>query len=167
MAVRKEGNITTADTFEELLEHQAQQEDRAYEWISTEQWDIADGSKHYFMRPTPFQDQMLMIYGWTWDWYGDKEQWEQLPHDSEDYQERKYEHKHYTASLKRGYVFTRSFSLVEPEGELGTHHLSGLIPITEKHFEEARSSGWIPGENDITVMNAFIARYQEEIKEDK
>ena len=43
---------------------------------------------------------------------------------------------------KRGLVFSRCFSVVCPEGELGTHPIATLSEISREEFEAAEARGW-------------------------
>ncbi len=166
MAVHRDGNIGWSDKasaeeqLADIFDERQKMEEAAYKWIAQEQWELADGRKHHFMVPSPYGDQTLMIYGWTWDWELEKSKWEQLPPGSEDRMESEYEYETYTDSLKRGYAFTRSFSVIEPDGELGSHHISTMCPIDQAQFERAREHKWIPSQEDTVVLNQFIERYR-------
>lgn len=43
---------------------------------------------------------------------------------------------------KRGLVFSQCFSVVETDGEVGTHPLAALTEISREEFEAARARGW-------------------------
>ena len=46
---------------------------------------------------------------------------------------------------RRGAFAAECFSVVEPGGEYGMVAVtSGVVPITEREFEAARSRGWLP-----------------------
>lgn len=45
----------------------------------------------------------------------------------------------------RNYRFTRCFSVMCPEGELGDTHLSTMHKISQRQFEMARGMGWPSG----------------------
>ncbi len=49
----------------------------------------------------------------------------------------------YDEMLDRGYIYGRCFSVIEPEGELGSNHI-GLITarIDEATFNRAKANGW-------------------------
>jgi hypothetical protein len=44
---------------------------------------------------------------------------------------------------QRGYIMGEWFSTISPEGELGTHHASGLNTIPEHEFNQAWKRGWV------------------------
>ena len=164
MALERDGNIIWSDKsgaeeqLTEILEARQAQEEVAYHWISDEQWALADGRKHHFMIPHPYGEQTLMIYGWTWDWEYDKEKWKDLP-PGEERRESEYEYETYMDSLKRGYAFTRSFSVIEPVGELGSHHISTMVPLTEEQFNNAEANAWVPNYVDTILLLEFKERY--------
>lgn len=43
---------------------------------------------------------------------------------------------------RRGWIFTESFSVVEPHGEYGSQPLSELQEISRSEFEQARERDW-------------------------
>lgn len=43
---------------------------------------------------------------------------------------------------KRGYMFGEAWSAPYPEGELGSTHVSQVVPISEGMFNMAREAGW-------------------------
>lgn len=163
MAVHKDGNIMYSDNegneFEELMAERERLEKQAASYISPEQEVFTDGTKRYFMRPVPMDDQVLIIWGWTWDWEWQKSEWVDLP-ESEEKAEARTEYQTYKESLTRGYVFTRSFSLFEPSGEFGSHHVSALIPITEEDFHHAENNQWVPDEETKRIHLGFVDRYR-------
>lgn len=57
------------------------------------------------------------------------------PNDEHDKQ-------HIAEMKKRGQVFSECFSVVETEGELGTHPLAAVTEISREEFEAARARGW-------------------------
>lgn len=44
--------------------------------------------------------------------------------------------------FERGYRFARTYSAVEPDGELGDVHVSVMRKITREEFGQARENGW-------------------------
>jgi hypothetical protein len=46
------------------------------------------------------------------------------------------------SSFQRGYRFGWHFSTVEPDGELGSTHVSTMRKITREEFEAAKARGW-------------------------
>lgn len=49
---------------------------------------------------------------------------------------------HIVQQLENGYLFGRCYSVVVPEGELGSTHRSQVTQITQQEFESAREKGW-------------------------
>lgn len=49
---------------------------------------------------------------------------------------------HIVHQLENGYLFGRCYSVVVPEGELGSTHRSQVTRITQQEFESAREKGW-------------------------
>jgi hypothetical protein len=49
------------------------------------------------------------------------------------------------ASLERGYVFGKAYSVVEPTGELGDTHVSQMVEVPRETWELARSYNWAIG----------------------
>lgn len=47
-------------------------------------------------------------------------------------------------SRKRGYLFGRCYSLIEPDGEIGSTHAVDVVPVSEDVFELARANDWMP-----------------------
>lgn len=48
----------------------------------------------------------------------------------------------FTESYADGFRMTRSYSVVESEGELGDVHVLNMTPITEAEFQHAKANGW-------------------------
>jgi len=48
---------------------------------------------------------------------------------------------------KRGYMFGRAYSVITPEGELGSTHVAMAIPIPEWLFIEMCERGWTTGDD--------------------
>ncbi len=46
-------------------------------------------------------------------------------------------------SHERGYRFGRWYSMVEPDGEIGSNHVSNMVPITKEQFDQiVQTQGW-------------------------
>jgi hypothetical protein len=54
------------------------------------------------------------------------------------------------SSRKRGYIFGRAYSEIEPRGELGSTHVTCMWPIPEAAFKEAKEQNWRPDLSDET-----------------
>jgi hypothetical protein len=62
-------------------------------------------------------------------------------------------------SHTRGYLFGRAYSIVEPQGELGSTHRANVWPIDSELFDAASDAGWdldkMPGENLDQLYQVF------------
>lgn len=132
------------DSFEEMMNKERERQAKAYKWITDNQWDIADGKKHWFVQPVPTSDHTIYIFGWSWDW--DKEQEELEAETNEETRaELEYEIRHYREALTRGFIFAKTFAgTYAYEHELGSVHISQIVEITEREFLMAKSIGWFP-----------------------
>lgn len=150
----------TFDSFEEMMEAERKQQAIAYKWIVDEQWEMADGLKHYFVQPVPYEDQILCIFGWTWDWEKEKKEVESESTDPMEKSERRMEIAHYKEAMTRGFVFARTFAMTYAyaDGELGSVHISQCIEISESEFMEAKANGWSPPDSVQDKIVAFILR---------
>lgn len=117
------------------------------EGVSPKQAALLNGKKHYFAIPAEIPDRksetgwsLLVIYGYTKDWLSESYD----EYDEETRAEMEEERRLYLETLKRGYVMSRSYSMVLPYGEYGSHHASRLLPISEENFEQAKASNWDP-----------------------
>jgi hypothetical protein len=57
-------------------------------------------------------------------------------------EERKSEQEMIEGAHARGYRFGTAYSIVEPDGELGSTHLSRMVPISKDMFLGARLHHW-------------------------
>lgn len=154
-----DGQALRFDSFEEMQEAEAKQSIIAKTWISDEQRLLGDLKKHYFVKPLPMDSQILFIFGWTWDLDRDREEALTEP-EGEDRDGKLEDNAMLREAVERGYVFTRSFSVLCENGELGSHHLASIIPISEGEFEEARQARWEPTLSVMKAISDFIKRYR-------
>ena len=56
--------------------------------------------------------------------------------------ERRVEQEMIEGAHARGYRFGKAFSIVEPDGEIGSTHCSVMVPITGEMFARAESHRW-------------------------
>jgi hypothetical protein len=66
-----------------------------------------------------------------------------------DEDEAKHSAQHILDQRRRGYLFGKAWSVIEPRGELGTTHVSEVVPIPFALFEYARRNDWTLPEHDI------------------
>jgi len=113
-------SIMGFESFEELQEYMATAEREAVEKTIPKQWEITWGS--FVIRVV----DRLVIFGRIWTEF--------------NYHEGEYELQQDAHS--RGYRYGRYYSVVEPEGELGSAHISTLWEITQSDFLTAMLNGW-------------------------
>lgn len=62
-------------------------------------------------------------------------------------------------SRRDGYLFGRCYSIVEPDGEIGSTHVSQVCPISKELFEDARRREWsLPAPGVISGADADFVR---------
>jgi len=130
--------MTSFDTAESLLEYVQNIRARAQESLKDSRYqptDFPHGT--YFFNWAAYESRGILVFGYV------KEP--DPPSDSEgeeareDYEaEVEYDRDNRSA----GYVFGRAFSVVMPEGELGSVHVTRIVPISQEVFELARANGW-------------------------
>lgn len=124
--------------FESFTEAFAQMriwEEQANAKVTKEQRTITWGS--HFLHPHPRLG--LLIFGHT-------QTEDQLVADERscgaDEEEAEATLRTIRNSHERGYRFGRHYSTVEPEGELGSTHISRCWPLTAEQFRQAQELGW-------------------------
>jgi hypothetical protein len=75
--------------------------------------------------------------------------------------EWEYTKRQLDASLANGYLYSMCFSIIEPDGELGSVHASGVFPITHDEFAKAMRRGWTPGPWLMELRDAIVKRIDE------
>ena len=50
--------------------------------------------------------------------------------------------RHQFEMMERGYRFGRAYSVIVPDGEFGSTHVSEMVPLRKEEFEDARKAGW-------------------------
>ena len=125
--------IESFDSLDDAFEFMRRQEQLANEAVTDEQRNIAYGD--YWVR----HDQPVVIYGYIMTR-------EELEHGEleagAEPDELVETMRVMDSSYARGYRFGRCYSEWEPEGELGSTHISCMIKITREQFEHAQSRGW-------------------------
>lgn len=96
--------------------------------------------ERYWMQPTEYG---FIVYGHCWSKTTltdeTKKTYAKYP-DEEDHSDD--EIRSSLEARKRGYMFGKAWSAPYPEGELGSTHVSQVIPISEDMFNRARDAGW-------------------------
>lgn len=62
----------------------------------------------------------------------------------DDIAEFAYAAKYLIDNRQQGLLFGRWYSVVEPQGELGSTHINTIDPITKQAFQEAKACSWQP-----------------------
>jgi len=130
-------------SFEEMMRVIGERMDAAILRIKPEQWKLADGKEHWFLKlwsPGP-QYEAILIAGHIPDL--DEHRRDLIERYGDD-EETGYEMRQMRDNLSRGLAFTRSYSVVEPDGEYGDHHISTLLEITREQFEALQAQGFSP-----------------------
>lgn len=116
------------DSMEEMLEFMAKAEAEANQMLLDEQRGIGYGD--YWCRPVP--EQGVFVFGRVMP--------EEEAYDGEDAGSIAMLRDSYS----RGYRFGTAYSILGPEGELGSTHIANMWPITEEDFNDAAAQRWRP-----------------------
>jgi hypothetical protein len=123
------------DSMEEMTAYLMQQERQAIENALPEQWNITWGA-----RVVRIVDK-LAIFGQIYterEFLAENTKAGEAPSE-----EILYELDDLRNAHQRGYRYGRWYSVVEPEGEYGSAHVSTLWEITTLDFDTARAGGWV------------------------
>ena len=71
------------------------------------------------------------------------------------------------ASYGRGFRYGMHYSVLCPEGELGSAHISTMWPITELDFHRAKEIGWTPQEDTRHWWEDLANRIERELLDDE
>lgn len=123
------------DNFEDAFEDMRKAEEAANRRVLPPQRLIGWGD--YWFRVIPDWD--LVIFGYVYT-EAENEKGERDAGASDE--EWEYTHNVELDSYKRGYRFGKAYSTIEPTGELGSTHISEMVPISQEQFEEARGLKW-------------------------
>lgn len=145
------GGMFASGTWEELQELMARNEYTANTELWPEQKNMLETKgDQYFLNIQPGLD--FAIFGEAWSVetsdrselksYGVKSVEELSTGDNGDREAYDYTCKALRASRERGYIFGQAYSIVCPDGELGSTHVSQMWPISKEAFEEARTLNW-------------------------
>jgi hypothetical protein len=150
-------HITSYDTLEEAYADMANQEAAANERLLPEQRAMIDCTDEQYFVNVAVNIQELFIAGEAWS--SDRADREELESyhvkdvselDDEQRAEFLYSRRMMRDSRKRGYIFGRGYSVIEPNGELGSTHVANMWPIDKAAFDEAREQKWQPDLLDVT-----------------
>jgi len=61
---------------------------------------------------------------------------------------------------RRGYLFGMHYSLVEPDGEIGSTHKSVAWPIDKTLFDAAQAVGWDPARLSMEYLRTLMETYK-------
>lgn len=124
-------HIVGFESMEEIMSYMAEAEETAIAQTLPEQWDITWGD--YVIRR---QDDVA-IFGVVFTEDELSFGTEASPEEIEE------ELRGLRSAYGRGYRYGRWFSIVEPNGELGSAHVCSLWKISQDDFELARGKGWV------------------------
>jgi hypothetical protein len=142
------------DTFEEMMADMSRAETAAIR--NTQPWQRNITWGKYWMRYVAEWD--LIIFGYV---NTEDENDKGCLEAGGDAEECKYEHDSMQDSYHRGYRFGTAYSVITPDGELGSTHISVMVPITKSQFENARDLKW---DKDDIVQMAWFRETMEAIR---
>lgn len=126
------------ESIDDMLNKMAADEDAANRAATPEQQAIGYGD--YFIRLWPvMMEDNLAIYGQVMP--RDKFIEEEKNAGADD-AELSWTVSTHDSAFKRGYRFGWHYSEVEPDGELGSTHVSVMMKISKEEFDAARDRGW-------------------------
>lgn len=146
-------SFMTFDSFDDMQRFLQAQEEIANNNIHPKQLETTWGS--YWVRA--LEDSGLLIWGrvWTMEEIMQSEEESADPDYDPDPEHVK---QHYEEMDRRGYRFGEAASVLCPEGELGSTHISVMWPITQEEYEKAREAGWNPGDEWFVAMLTRIVQ---------
>jgi hypothetical protein len=118
-----------------MVEAMRKAEDAANARVRPLQQDVVWGT-HWAAH---YPDMELIVFGYV----PTLEELEKIErgHGADD-EEWEFEKATTLDSYARGYRFGKAYSVIEPEGEWGSTHISVMLPISKEQFEAARERGW-------------------------
>ena len=145
------------DSVEDMFAAMQANEEAANATLAPEQQALTWGS--HFVNFIPAQEIVVFGYCFT------KEEAFQSEYDASPPEEREAGWpqetvNHLASSLARGYLFGRCYSVIEPEGELGSTHKSQAWPIAPGLFQLAQRVGWRIDRLDPLALAALDNAYQ-------
>jgi hypothetical protein len=145
-------HIFTGKNLEEIFEQMDQAEAEANERVLPAQRAI-DWNERVFRAVSDGEGGAIAIWGKVWS----QEEWQRREADAGATEaELRSSLQVLLSSHDRGYRFGEYWSVVTPEGEIGSAHISSLWPITVDDFEVAKRNEW-------QIWPEFLARIQGEV----
>jgi hypothetical protein len=129
-------HVQSFDSFEEMERAMKEADEAAFARITPTQAEIRQGDA--WMRPAP--DYGCVIFGRVHTDDEIRQSYGEV--DDEEAALLEDELAYHVAQLDRGYMFGRAWSVIEPDGELGSTHQSTAWPITDEQLQEARDACW-------------------------
>lgn len=136
-------SVESFGSFDEMMQRIEFNNRIGREWVATaptQQKALLDGKQHYAIQVHEELDLVVFADIMDLDEYHQENikrySREALPGQLDAENEKLRE------QTKNGYVYTRSYSTIVPEGEYGSLHASNLIPIDYNSFEAAKSVNW-------------------------
>lgn len=146
-------HVTSYDSYEEMMQDQERNEEAANAAVLEKQREITWGS--YFLRLYGQGQGQIHIFGYVYT----PEEIKELEIDAgASIQEVEYYLVVRHNAHARGYRWGNCYSVVTPEGEVGSTHISTSWPITKDEFEAAKNQSW-------TLPIDLYFRVSEEIRE--
>ena len=144
------------DSFEDMMEAMQQAEEAALGKMTSEQRDLVDQSEHETVYWHRFiEAHNLHIFG---EVYSDAEFVELERKHGAD----KHELYESLASRKnrrdRGYVFSKAYSTIVPDGEFGDTHASEVMQSSAAQFMMARERDWSLPDSLVMALTYMILR---------
>jgi hypothetical protein len=122
-------SVTSFDSFEDLSKHLCESNKQAkslYEQMGKPTFKPEQKYKMIVGDIVIYGEFVDALYG-SWP--------DGRPSDPIDAQEYDYIEESNATNAERGFFYVRAYSSVVPEGEYGTVHVSNIITITEKEFD--------------------------------
>lgn len=130
-------SVTTYNSYEEMMQAMAENEDAANSRVSERQREVTWGS--HYVGFHPYADDVIVIFGYVFTQEQANESELRAGASEEDAADA-------AAALanahERGYRFGRGYSSFLPEGELGSTHISTIWPVSKELFDAAMVAGW-------------------------
>lgn len=121
------------DNADDMFAYMREQEEAANARVTPGQAQIGYGA--WWLRP--YEDVVIFGYVPTQDEVRASE-----GGDEADPEELQYTLETLADAHRRGYRYGRAYSVIEPEGEWGSTHISTMVEITEEQFNQAQAHGW-------------------------
>lgn len=136
-------NVRSYGSFDEMMSDMAAAEAEANEKVTDIQRQITWGSKAMALvyHGTTYIPIFGSVYSKQHLWDSERKYYPEKMSDEQD-EEFSEILSNIEDAHERGYRYGDWFSILEPAGEIGSHHIVNLYPITDEDFEVAKASGW-------------------------